>query len=251
MCKWINILWLILIFDQNCFSQSDSKNNSSEKSVTEKTFHALGTSVYLDIFNGPIREKKNTITDPFGNTSTNFDYTRVTGYSYFTLIYHYRYNIREMGNDAAFAISAMPSLGLFAGQSIPVSNYGSIPVSLSGCLNAPVMAGLHFGAAATNTSTGTMGFFLGAGYEYNMAPMFFARTALNKDIQTKWLNPCVAIGFRYEGNSSFGNLQEVNLKFGFGLVGRDIKSPNNLGGSSFVFSAPATIRLSYFTYLNY
>ena len=246
---------LMVLFYAKSFSQSKTKEGSSGKSTSEKTFHSIGTSVYLDLFNGPIREvvNKQTATDPFGNTVNivNFDYTRVSGFSYFTLIYHYRYNIMEMGNDAAFGISAMPSFGLFAGQSLPNSNYGSISASLSGCMNIPVMAGIHVGAAATNTSSSSMGFFFGAGYEYNVAPMFYARTPLNRDIKNSWLNPCVNLSLRYEGDSNFGNLQEISLKIGFGLVNRDIKAPNNLGSNSFLFTAPTTIRLSYSTYLNY
>ncbi|MFN5181957.1 MAG: hypothetical protein ACK5D5_02905 [Bacteroidota bacterium] len=234
------------------FSQDNkNKNLSGKKPYSEKVFHSLGTSVYLDIFNGPVREVRNTITDPFGNTSTLFDYTRMSGYSYLTIIYHYRYNLYELGSDVSFSVSGKPSLGLFAGQSLPVSNYGAIPIGFSACMNLPVMAGFNFGAGATNTSSSSMGLYIGGGYEYNIAPMFYIRKPDNKDIQTRWLSPCISLGYRYEGNSSFGNLQEVNLKIGFGMVGKDIKSPNNLGNQPFVFTVPNTIRLSYFTYLNY
>jgi hypothetical protein len=248
--RFVNTIIFGVFFANTVFCQNDVLG----KSIQEKSFHSLGTSVYLDIFNGPIREVKNTltVTDPFGNTTTTttFDYTRVSGYSYFTLIYHYRYNIREMGSDASFGISTLPSLGLFAGQSLPVSSFGSIPVSFSGCMNLPVMAGFHFGTLATNTSRSTMGASLCAGYEYNMAPMFYVKNATNRDIKTSWLNPCISLGVRYEGNSAFGDVQEINLKVGFGLVGKDLKGPNNLNNNSFLFLAPVTIRLAYFTYLN-
>lgn len=226
-----------------------SANAQDEKQPADKMFHAIGTSIYMDIYNGPISEKYITVTDPFGNTSSNYEYYRVTGFSYLTLIYNYRYNIRELSDEAAFGVSAFPSLGIFVGGSYPDESL--IPVKYSGCFNFPVMAGMNFGAAATNKSAAAVGVFLGAGYELNMAPMLYARTLKNKDIQTKWFNPCVSLGFRYEGNNYFGSLQEINLKMGFGLSGIEIHEPNNLGGQPFIFTKPFTFRLSYSTYLNY
>ena len=232
----------------------NSENILPEKKPNEKMFNSLGTSVYLDIYNGPIREKKITATDPFGNTVTSYDYVRVSGFSYFTLIYHYRYNLHEFNNEMAFGLSALPAAGIFAGGSIPTNSSSYIPANYSGCFNLPLMAGFHIGATATNTSSAAMGLFFGAGYEYNAAPLFYARTASNKDIATKWMNPCVSLGLKYESNSNFGNMQEVNLKVGFGFVGTDFKDPSNFSSTQsggFIFPKPVTIRIAYFTYLNY
>ncbi len=229
-------------------------NSKIEKHPTEKMFHSIGTSVYLDIFNGPIREKKITSTDPFGNTYAYYDYARVSGFSYFTFIYHFRYNLHEFNENLSFGASAIPAIGIFAGGSIPGNSVSVITPNFSGCFNLPVMAGFHLGASATNTSSSEMGLFFGAGYEFNNVPMFYAKTVNNRDIQTKWINPCISLGIKYESNSAFGSLQEINLKIGLGLSGTDFKEPNNFSnnsGGAFVFRRPTTIRLSYLTYLNY
>jgi hypothetical protein len=228
-------------------AQSTSTTTPTSKDPGEKMFHAIGTTVYLDIYNGPIREKL--VTDPYGNSY--YDYVRVTGLSYFTFIYHFRYNIREMSDNMAFGVSAFPSIGIFVGGSSPANSASTIPVSYSGCFSFPVIAGMHFGETATSKANYPIGFFVGAGYEFNAAPMVFAKTVKNRDIQTKWFNPCVSIGFKYPGSSNFGNLQEINLKMGFGLVNTDINEPNNLGNGGFVFTKPFTFRISYFTYLKY
>jgi hypothetical protein len=248
---FIFIFLLCLIHHNKINAQGEKKN---EKHPTEKMFHSIGTSVYLDIFNGPIREKKITATDPFGNTTSYYDYVRVSGLSYFTFIYHFRYNIQEFSDNFSFGASAIPSAGIFAGGSIPANSISVIPANFSGCFNLPLMAGFHLGASATNTSSSELGLFLGAGYEFNNAPMFYAKTINNRDIQTKWINPCVSLGLKYESNSAFGSLQEINLKIGLGLSGTDLKEPSNFSsnpGGGFVFKRPSTIRISYLTYLNY
>ncbi|MFN6037537.1 MAG: hypothetical protein ACK452_03645, partial [Bacteroidota bacterium] len=78
MVRFVNTIIFGVFFANTVFCQNDVLG----KSIQEKSFHSLGTSVYLDIFNGPIREVKNTltVTDPFGNTTTTttFDYTRVS-----------------------------------------------------------------------------------------------------------------------------------------------------------------------------
>jgi hypothetical protein len=257
--------FIILVVTVLCFiefnSQTNSDSNPVEKSYKDRTFHSLGTSVYLDLVYGPIKEsiRRESITDPFGNTVTNtvLNYTRVIGSNYFSLIYRYRYNLYELGNEASYGINLLPSLGLFAGGSTSISypnsayDFGTIQPGFSTSLNFPIIVGLNLGAAATNTSTSTMGFFIGGGYEYNMAPMFYQRDVLNKDIVTNWFNPCLSISALYEGNTAFGNLQEVNLKIGFGLVGQDVRVPSDVNNGAFGFVSPVTIRLSYFTYLNY
>ncbi|MBC7862529.1 MAG: hypothetical protein IAF38_06095 [Bacteroidia bacterium] len=245
-----------LLISAGLFAQSSSKKTDTPKERTreEKTFHSIGTSVYMDVYNGPIREKEitTTYTDAFGNpvTNTTYDYSRVTGYSYFTLIYHYRYNMHEMNDNAALSISAFPSAGIFVGATNPGTSVGVIQQGY-GCFNLPIMAGFEAGAAATQGSSSPIGLFLGAGYELNCAPLMYAKTTDNRDIKTKWVNPCVSIGVRYESKSNFGNLQEINLKMGFGLASMEIKEPNNMGQNLYTFTKAFTFRLSYFTYLNY
>jgi hypothetical protein len=201
----------------------------------------------LDIYNGPIGEKYISQTDPFGNVTENWEYNRVVGLSYFTFIYHYRYNINEMNENMALSVGTFPSIGL---AQMTSSDGTAIPLGY-GCFNLPVMAGLEFGAAATQTSNQPVGFFMGAGYEFNAAPLVYTHTKDNRYIKTKWVNPCVSIGFRYERNMSFGSLQELNLKVGMGLTTTELKEPNNMGNAYFTIPRTFTFRLSYLTYLNY
>ncbi len=192
------------------------QNSSEEDSHSDKMFHSIGTSVYVDIFNGPITERYSTVTDPFGNTTSQYTYERISGFNYISLIYHFRYNLREMNDEVSFGVSGLPSLGIFVGGSNPD---GQIPTAYSGSINFPIMAGINVGAAATKKSQAGVGVYLGTGYEFNAAPLVYAKTVKNKDIDTRWFNPCVSVGLRYESNSYLGGLQEINFKMGFGLAG--------------------------------
>jgi hypothetical protein len=236
---------ILLLLSASLFSQS------SDKTVAEKTFHSIGTSSFLDIYNGPICERFTSVTDPFGNTTSNYEYARISGYSYFTLIYHYRYNLNEINDNTALSINAFPSAGLFSGSTGTLSPGATVIPQGFGCFNLPVMAGLEVGAAATQKSNSPVGLFLGAGYEFNSAPLVYTRTVDNRYVKTKWVNPCVSIGLRYEKNMSFGTLQELNLKIGLGISTKEIKEPNNLNGGLYTFPKTFTFRLSYLTYLNY
>jgi hypothetical protein len=241
----------LLLISMMCSSIAQTNEPTGEKSHLDKIFHSLGTSVYMDLFNGPITERYSTVTDPFGNTTSQYSYERVFGYNYITLIYNCRYNLREINKEVSFGLNASPAMGIFLGGSNPVPVEGGIPVGYSASFNFPIMAGIHIGAAATKESSSGVGVYLGTGYEFNAAPLVYAKTLKNKDVVTRWFNPCLSLGLRYEGNNYLGNLQEINFKMGFGLAGIDLREPNNLGGQPYIFTKPFTFRISYFTYLNY
>lgn len=242
-----------LIFLQGNFAQikPTSSNALSEKKLSEKMIHMIGTATYTDVYVGPISEQTTTTTDPFGNTTTNTYYCRVLGISYLTLIYGFRYNITEINDEFAFGVSAFPSLGIVQVSSIPNASSQAITMPYTGVFSLPIMAGLSFGAAATQSSSSRLGVFLAVGYEFNNVPMFYSRTIANKDMHTHWVNPCLSFGIKYPSRNQYlGNLNELNLKVGIGIINQDIKTPNNLGTNGYTFNHPFTFRLSYFVYIN-
>lgn len=230
MKKKILVLLFLVSIVSHAFSQSSPNN---------KMFHAIGFSFLTDFSIGPLSWELgnfqpnsngskagvfNPATGQYGTYDTSF--YQGFGYSPFTFLYRFRYNVYEPSDNFAVSLGITPSLGLSIGG-------GGV-----GHINVPVMATAEFGAGSTYSSTAGVGGLFGIGFEYTKLPLL----NINKNATIdSWYEFVVATGIRYWGISN--KLREVNIKLGYGSAG----PPSSIA----IYERAISARLAWIYFLNY
>ena len=196
-------------------------------------FHSVGWTVYLDYIQGP----PTTYTIPADQISgATTLFTQTQGVSIFTMLYNFRYNLKELNSDAAISLSATPALGIYTGVSNDQTGIGHF--------NLPITLGWEYGAGSTYNSAKSMGTFIRAGWEYTNAPLIVAESNSTFDVQKSWGALSLQSGIRYYNKKN--RMRELNLKYARGRSGTGANSNGDV-----VDTRAWAIRLAWVFILNY
>ncbi len=202
------------------FAQTDEK-----KEFEDKFFLGVASSYYVDFVTTPLRVSYeptgNTIpvVDPNDTTKTIFidefaDVPAQTSYvSYFSFGLEPRFNIHEISENLAFAVSAPVTIGF--GTAL-ATNSDVKGIQGFGSIQVPVMAKLYLGSGSTYDTNEDFGISIGAGAELNKIALFSPNVETkDQDLNKAWIMPAVTGGVHFWRGSS---PMEVNIKYGFGRI---------------------------------
>lgn len=214
-------LMLLIILTNLTFGQVNGVDNDAEESsdFTRTEFTDWKSRTYLSISSSFLIDY---ITSPLGyynprETQPNFKYSRAATQSstasLYTLGFEARYNLLDIKENLAIALSAPVGFGfsnVFATSDDVRSGQGF------GTIQIPVMARLYFGAGSTFSALDDFGINVGAGYEFNKLGVFnFGSEPQASGINKAWLMPAITGGVSFVRGIS---PVEVNLKYGFGPI---------------------------------
>jgi hypothetical protein len=182
----------------------------------DAVFHSLGWTVYLDYMQGP--PQSYTVPASQGSPART-EYRQEQGVSLFTMVYNFRYNLKELSSDAAISLSASPALGFYT--SLNDDGSGGI-----GHINLPIALGWEYGAGSTYNSAKSTGTFIRAGWEYTSAPLFSPDGDESSDLKKSWGALSLQSGIRYYNKKN--RMREINLKYFRGGSGLTEDSNNTL-----------------------
>jgi len=213
------------------------QNAQTLAKAKNKVFHGIGYTAILDIIKTPSTQLNYSGLDQNGNPTSITENVQLTGFSFMTLIYRFRYNIYELSDNRAIGLSASPALGLslFLGSSDYPNGIGGNMVGL-GDIDLPIFLEWESGAGSTYSSSSNYGGMLGAGLDYYYLP--FSNSGLTSESGDPITYPKYSyVQFALEGGIRYWNkinrLHEINLKVDLG------------GSESYGF------RLSWIRFLNY
>ncbi|HBN03267.1 MAG TPA: hypothetical protein DD396_04415 [Bacteroidetes bacterium] len=235
-----SIIILFLMLSNVSFAQVNAVENDEDQSSdfiqTEftdwksRTYLSISSSFLIDYITSPLAYYNPRETQP------SFKYSRAATQSSTTSLYSLgfeaRYNILDIQENLAFALSAPVAFGfstVFA--SAPEVRGGSG----FGTLQIPVLARVYFGAGSTFFATDDFGINIGAGYEFNKLGVFnFSNEPQSKGINKAWLMPAITGGVSFVRGIS---PVEVNLKYGFGPI-----QPQDIDGEGNRLTSKRTTR---------
>ena len=214
------ILSFLLLSFQSLFAQS----------IADRYIGATGVTYFADFYQTPVSSG---IVE-YSNTS-ELEYVRASDLSLFTFMYTARLNLVEPSDNFAISASLTPSLGL------TFSDVGT------GSFNIPLMVNAEFGAGATYHTTNSVGFTIGAGFEFTKLGLFGDDYNYGREPKLKdgWVQPALQTGIRYWSKKN--KMREINIRLGLGSAqeyreyrGEEIREVRSL-----------TARLSFKKFLNY
>jgi hypothetical protein len=169
-------------------------------------FHSVGWTVYLDYMQGP---PTSFLIPATPSSPSRTEYAQEAGVSIFTMLYNFRYNVKELSEDAAISISATPALGVYSSISGNESGIGHF--------NLPITLGWEYGAGSTYNSAKSTGTFVRAGWEFTRAPL--AALTSNAEVESKksWGALSLQSGIRYYNKKN--RMRELNVKYARGASG--------------------------------
>ncbi len=128
----------------------------------------------------------------------------------------YRFNLKEINENLAFAIRGDVNLGLGGNSEV----YGNDSTQIYFSIQAPILFQYYFGNTATFQSNKTRGFTVGLGVEINKLGLG-ADESIYPNNQS-FIQPCGSLGFTYVKENKRGNQvsREFNIKGGMGPVTR-------------------------------
>lgn len=169
-------------------------------------FHSIGWTTYLDYSEGP----PTTAIIPADQFSPAITvYAQERGVSIFTMLYNFRYNLKELSEDAAISLSATPALGVYTSIT---NNGGGI-----GHFNLPLTLGWEYGAGSTYNSAKSTGTFFRAGWEYTAAPLAAVTSQSRVESKKSWGALSLQSGIRYYNKKN--RMRELNVKYARGASG--------------------------------
>ena len=242
-------LLFVAIFTSNLIAQDEA----DEDVASDKMFHTLGASYFLDWYSTPLEVtykdryyEKNTW-GSYSETTVKADadsislkadttFNRYAGWSLTTLIYTFRYNIFEPSDDLAISLSTSPSIGLTFGD------------NGIGTVNLPFFINSEFGAGSTYNSSANVGGFIGLGYEYTISGILPFDLIDDGDIVEgvtvgSWGEFVFKAGVRFWSNSN--KLKEISVKIGYSA------SEDLAPKTKFIFQRASTFQLAFSYILNY
>jgi hypothetical protein len=169
---------------------------------SDAVFHSVGWTVYLDYMKAPAYSYPVELS----NGEIGESYDQSSGISLFTFLYNFRYNVKELSDDAVISLSATPAFGLYTEVSDNQSGVGHI--------NLPIALGWEYGAGSTYNSAKSKGTFIRAGWEFTHAPLFGFEEIENRDIKKSWGALSLQTGLRYYNRKN--RMRELNLKYARG-----------------------------------
>ena len=156
-----------------------------------------------------------------------------------------RMNIANLGENATISLSTAPTVGV--GMAYALFDSGtwySFGSSIPGFIE------INFGAASRYACKKDLGFVLGAGYEYNIYPIWAYRIsdtqlAVN-EFKKDWSQMVFEAGIRYYNKKN--RVNEINFKLGYGEKGKEFI---NFEGNTEKEKQTMSFRLSFLRILNY
>lgn len=215
------LAFLLIIFSTAASAQvyndveEDNENTTFQRTDfsdwKSRTYFSVSSSFIIDYITSPLSYYNPRETQP------GFKYSRAAtqsaSSSLYTLGLEARYNIIDLKENMAFAVSVPFAFG-FGQVFAPTAEVRS--GSGFGTLQLPVLARLYFGAGSTFSAVDDFGINIGAGYEFNKLGVFNLNGgAQPSGINDGWIMPAVTAGVSFiRGVSPV----EVNLKYGFGSI---------------------------------
>jgi hypothetical protein len=203
------------------YGEEVGENPTEEKSIgildyQNRLFLGISSTFFIDFITGPLTEgeiitKKVILNIP---TDVSEKTAEQTAYqSFYSIGITPRYNLQELSDKAAIAVSAPLSIGF--------GNSGAANSDVNGAqgfgnFQLPLLLHLYYGAEATNRSDEDFGLNIGAGLELNKIGIFnFGTVGTEQPNNKAWIMPSIQAGAQfYRGYSPV----EVSIKYGFGQL---------------------------------
>lgn len=207
----------------------------SQNSSNNKIFHALGFSFLTDFTVGPWNELTTFYPTRYNSQNSlgvyETKYNQNIGYTLFTYMYRFRYNVYEPSDNFAISLGITPAIGM----TISTGGFANV--------NIPIIGEAEFGAGSTYSSSSNIGGFFGFGFEYTKMPLLSIESPSPSsgvpEAVSSWIEPVLTTGIRYWNSSN--KMKEVNFKFGF----------RKSHPISDYFDRAISIRLAWIRFLNY
>ena len=191
----------------------NSKISSSIFDWKSRLHTGVSSSFFIDFITSPLSHVDVEYTDPGNIVRIEQGAVQTTYASYYTIGFVPRYNIYELKNNLALAISAPISIGF--GNATRASET-VIGASGFGNFQLPLFFNVFYGAESTYDAQDHIGFNVGYGFEFNKIGLLnFSSLSQNENINKSWVMPAFTAGAQfYRGLSPM----EVNVKFGYGKI---------------------------------
>jgi len=216
----IYFIIIILVLSETLFAQS-------EKILADyKIFHSIGISPFLDLIQTPIQSvsvMNGFLSDQVTPRMVN-SFSQSRAYSFGTLVYDLRLNIKEISDDFAFGVAIKPSIGLSFTE--PVNELNGF--TGLGHIQVAAMSSVVFGQMATIKSMSDYGLSFATGFEFNKIGIInrVPSTVFETLPNNWWFMPNFSLGLNTYRR---GSPVELNIKVGMGF--RRYYNLDNLGGS--------------------
>lgn len=212
------LILLLTLSIATILSSSKSVNAQEEVDFSERFFMSFNSSTYTDFVKSPIRTVSAVVAnrpnpnDPFGPGIPVYAEVpyQSWGWSLFSLGLEPRFNVYEMNDEAALAISIPFSFGMY--QVVPASNEVGGNEAFGG-IQIPILAKLYLGSSSTYESEKDFGISLGIGMEFNKLGLVNVNGGEGGEGNGGWMMPVSSLGIHFWRGSM---PMEINLKFGFG-----------------------------------
>lgn len=177
----------------------------------KRLFVGLNNSFYVDFITSPLGVFQLEYAEPGGGVRYEDAAVQTSYSSFFTIAVEPRYNLVDIQENLALAVSAQLAAGF--GSTYAASENAANAEGF-GHFQIPVLLRLYYGASSTRGANDDFGINVGAGYELNKVGVInFGGGQNNPDLNRAWVMPAVTAGVHfYRGSSPM----EVNLKYGFG-----------------------------------
>jgi len=194
-------------------SSSDSKIPTSIFDWKSRLHTGVSSSFFVDFITSPLSYVDVEYTDPGNVTRIEQGAVQTTYTSFYTIGFVPRYNILELKNNLALAISAPIAIGFGNATRASESVLGG---SGFGNFQLPLFFNVFYGAESTYDAQDQIGFNVGYGFEFNKIGLLnFSSLSQNENINKSWVMPVFTAGAQfYRGLSPM----EVNVKFGYGKI---------------------------------
>jgi len=208
---------IFLGFGQVYDNEDDEATEDNAKSdffdYKKRLYLGLNNSFYVDFITSPLGTFKIENNNVGGGIRYDDAAVQTSYLSYFTIAIEPRYNLIDIKENLALAVSAQIAAGF--GSTYAASEYAASAEGF-GNFQIPVMLRLYYGASSTHAAKDDFGVNIGAGYELNKVGVLnFGAENRNPDLNRAWIMPAVTAGVHfYRGSSPM----EVNLKYGFGPI---------------------------------
>lgn len=188
----------VLLISMGLKAQSDFR---------EKFFLGFVSSYYLDFVSSPLK-----VVDLSTQFSTDTAAPFQTRYvSFISLGLEPRYNIKEVNDNIAFAVSMPFTVGF--GQAFP-HNEDITGATGYGNIQLPLLLKAYVGNSSTYNSTEEFGFSVGAGFELNKIGLIpLDEDNRIKEANTAWIMPVFSGSVHFWRGST---PLEINFKYGRG-----------------------------------
>lgn len=193
---------------------------SQNEEFNDNFFLSMHSSFYFDYIWTPLKVEYaptgNVKPDPADPSKTVPIYAEIPFQSFTNNLVSFglepRYNIRQIDENSAIAISSPISIGIGQVTSPPYSDFSVGAIEGFGSIQIPLFAKLYVGSGSTYESEKDFGISLGAGIEFNKVGLIrFDQSQSDYRGQTAFVIPVASLGFHFwRGYSPV----EINIKYG-------------------------------------